>query len=117
MTYALWIGGLLSAVLALWAVMFAILDRAVILKQLIVAGVVEVVVLVVMMLVIIAQVGGVHLSDPITLWGYLLTCLILYPIGGAWALVDRTRVSSLALAVLAISQTVCMWRIWVVFSA
>lgn len=113
---ALWLAAILTGFLAVWGLYFAIIDRAVIFKQLIVAGVVEVLMLVIAVAMAVQQIGGYAVKDGITLWGYLLTCLILLPIGGAWALIDRTRTSSIALVILSISLVVCQWRLWQVWT-
>ena len=117
MYLAIWLSGALTGVLALWAAYFAIVDRAVIFKQLIFAAVIEAVVVVTAIIAGIHQARGYVVSDAITLWGYLLTCLILLPIAGAWAFVDRTRTSSIAMVIVSLSQVVCLWRVWQIWVA
>ena len=116
MYVALWLAAALTAAIAAWAAVFAIRDRPVILVQLIVGAGVEAVLLVVAALAAATQVGGHRVGDPVTAWGYIITCLILLPAGAVWALIDRTRTSSFALVVVAVSLIVCEWRLWQVWN-
>ncbi|MDO5727835.1 MAG: hypothetical protein Q4Q03_07915, partial [Bowdeniella nasicola] len=80
-------------------------------------AVIEVLIIVQGIVTVIAQLSGQAIVDPITLWGYILTCLILLPIGAAWAVIDRTRTSSIAMVVITVCLVVCYWRIWQVWVA
>ncbi len=107
----------LAGVLALWAALFAVRDRAVILRQLIAGGVVEAAILVQMVVAGIGQAGGHPVADPWTLWGYLVVALMVLPLAAAWALADRTRWSSVVLVVAAFTVAVMELRVWQVWSA
>ncbi|MDO4607322.1 MAG: hypothetical protein Q4B12_08395 [Bowdeniella nasicola] len=117
MFLGLWIAGILTGLLMMWALGYLITNRAVIFKQLIVAGVVEAIQIGICIIAAIGQLRGATAADGVTLWGYLLTCLILLPIAAAWALADRTRISSAALAVVTFTLVICQWRVWQVWSA
>lgn len=107
----------LSSLLTLWALVFVIVDRAVILRQLIGAGLVEAALLVQLLVAGAGQLGGHEVSDPVTLWGYLIVALLLLPVATAWALAERTRWSSVVLAVAAFAIVVMEGRIWQVWGA
>ncbi|ACQ80131.1 conserved hypothetical protein [Beutenbergia cavernae DSM 12333] len=112
--------GIVSAVIALlclWAAVWAVRDRAVILKQLIGAGVVEVGLLAQLVVAGVGQARGHHVAEPVTLWGYLITALLLLPFAGAWALVERTRWSSVVLVVACLALLVVQLRIGQVWQA
>lgn len=55
--------------------------------------------------------GGTPMTDPVTLYGYLLTGLVL-PLGGAWAGVwERSRWGSLAIGAVALTLMVLELRL------
>ncbi|PMC75353.1 hypothetical protein [Brachybacterium sp. UMB0905] len=61
--------------------------------------------------VLVRDVGGDTPPDPITLYGYLLTAVLLV-IGGAWAgLFERTRWGSVVIAVAALVDIVLLVRL------
>lgn len=103
--------------LAAWASWRAIRNQPVIFIQLIAAGVIEALIVIQGVIAAAAQFSGRVIADPVTLWGYILTCLVLLPIAAAWALVDRTRTSSIAMVVITVCLVVCYWRIWQVWVA
>lgn len=60
---------------------------------------------------LVRDIGGGDVTDPVTLYGYLLTGLVL-PIGGAWMGVwERTRWGSLAIGAVAVTLMVLAMRI------
>lgn len=97
--------------LALWAGIWALRDRAVILKQLIAGGVVVAVLLVQAVGAIIAQAGGRELAEPPVFWGYVIVALLLLPAAAVVAIAERTRWSSVALVVIALALLVMELRI------
>lgn len=97
--------------LALWAGLFAVRDRAVILKQLIGAGVVVALLLVQAVAAIVALSGGHVLVEPAVFWGYLVVALLLLPAGAVVAIAERTRWSSVALVVIALALLVMELRV------
>ncbi len=105
----------LAAALGVWALAFAIADRAVILRQLIAGGVVEAALVVQGVVLAAHQLGGTEVAEPVTLWGYLLVALLLLPGAAVAAFVERTRWSSIILAVAAVTILVMelrMWQLW-----
>lgn len=105
----------LAAAVGIWAVAFAVAGRAVVLRQLIAAGVVEAMLVVQGVVMAVQQLGGRQVDDPITLWGYLLVALLLLPGAAVAAFVERTRWSSIVLAVAALTiivMEVRMWQVW-----
>ena len=101
----------LSLALAGWAAAFALRDRAVILRQLKGAAVVEAVLVVQVLVALVVTVRGGAPDEAVTFWGYLLTALLLLPIAAAWAFAERTRWSSVVLLVAALTIVVMQWRL------
>jgi hypothetical protein len=107
----------LCAALAGWAVAFVVRDRAVILRQLFGAGAVEAV------LVVQAVVAGVLMvtrdwaGDAPLFWGYVATSLVVLPIAAVWAFAERTKWSSVVLAVAALTVAFLNWRLWQIWAA
>ncbi len=105
----------LAAVLGVWAVVFAVAGRAVVLRQLIGGGVVEAALVVQGVVIAAYQLGGTDVADPVTLWGYLLVALLLLPGAAVVAFVERTKWSSIVLAVAAVTIIIMelrMWQLW-----
>jgi len=105
----------LAAALGVWAVVFAVADRAVVLRQLVAAGAVEAALVVQGVVLAVLQLGGAHVEEPVTLWGYLLVALLLLPGAAVAAFVERSRWSSIILAVAALTIIVMelrMWQLW-----
>lgn len=93
-----------------WAVVRALRNRPVIGRQLIGAAAVEALLLAVSVAAGLAQAGGRVTGDAVVMWGYLITALLLLPVSAAWAFADRTRVSSVVLAVAGATVAIMMWR-------
>jgi len=105
----------LAAALGVWAVVFAVAGRAVILRQLIGGGVVEAAIVVQGIVLAAYQLGGREVADPVTLWGYLVVALLLLPGAAVVAFVERTKWSSIVLAVAAVTIIIMelrMWQLW-----
>ena len=111
------IASVLAGLLALWALWFTIADRAVILKQLIGGGVVELALVAQIVVAIVGLAGGHRVADPWTLWGYLIVAAVLLPVAGAWAFADRTRWSSVVLLVACVALLAMQARVWQVWTA
>jgi hypothetical protein len=107
----------LVGLLGLWALWFTIVDRAVILRQLIAGGVVELALLAQVVVGLAGQAGGYRLAEPWTFWGYVITALFLLPVAGAWAFADRTRWSSVVLLVACVALLAMQARVWQVWTA
>jgi len=101
----------LAAVLAGWAALFAVRDRAVILRQLWGGAVVEAGLLLPAVVAAVETARGEGPADSVTFWGYLVTALILLPVAAAWAFAERTRWSSVVLLVAAVTLVVMEWRL------
>ena len=97
--------------LGLWAAIWAVRDRPVILKQLIAGGVVVALLLVQAVGAIIGLAGGHVLVEPVVFWGYLVVAVLLVPAAGVVALAERSRWSSVALLVVALALLVMELRI------
>jgi hypothetical protein len=104
-------------VLIVWAAVFAVRSRAVILRQLVAAGVVELAIVVQMVVAGVLIAGGHAPADPFTFWGYLVTALFMLPLAGFWAFADRTRWSSVVLIVAAFTLAVMQVRVMQLWSA
>lgn len=60
---------------------------------------------------LLRDMGGGEVTDPVTLYGYLLTGLVL-PVGGVWlGIWERTRWGSLAIGVVALTLAVLVMRL------
>ncbi|GEL93837.1 hypothetical protein [Cellulomonas composti] len=94
--------GALCVALAGWALWFVVADRAVVLRQLWGAAVVEGV-LVVQAVILGVLAATQHDVDGALFWGYVVTQAIVLPIAAAWAFAERTRWSSVVLLVAALT--------------
>jgi hypothetical protein len=102
---------LLSLALAGWAAAFALRDRAVVLRQLKGAAVVEAVLVVQVVAAAVVTARGDAPDDALKFWGYLLTALVILPVAAAWAFAERTRWSSVVLVVAGLTIAVMQWRL------
>ena len=91
----------LCAALAAWATWFVVKDRAVVLRQLWGAAVVEGALLVQAVVLGVLQATGDVEVDGVLLWGYVVTQLVILPVAALWAFAERTRWSSVVLLVAA----------------
>ncbi len=108
---------LLALGLAAWAGVFAAADRAVVLRQLKGAAVVEAVLVLQVLVAVVESVRGRAPDDAVTFWGYLLTALVVLPVAAAWAFAERTRWSSVVLLVAALTIVVMQWRLLQIWAA
>jgi hypothetical protein len=102
---------LLAAALAVWAAVFAVRDRPVVLRQLWGGAVVEGALVLQVLVTLAYTARGDGPADALTFWGYLVTALLLLPIAAAWAFAERTRWSSVVLLVAAVTILVMEWRL------
>lgn len=101
----------LASALALWAIIWALRDRAVVLRQLIAAGVVEAVLLVQLVAaLVLAFVTGSGGPGTGSYWLYTVALLALLPVAAVWAFAERTRWSSVVLVVACLSVVFMQWR-------
>lgn len=105
------LAALLALALAGWAAVFALRDRAVVLRQLWGGAVVEGVLVLQVLAALVETVRGAGPADAVTFWGYLVTAMVLLPLAAAWAFAERTRWSSVVLLVAAITVAVMQWRL------
>lgn len=105
------------AVLAGWAIVFVVRDRAVILRQLWGAAVIEALIVVQMVVAVVLGLSGSAPGDPVLMWGYLVTTLFILPVAALWAFAERSRWSSVVLAVAALTVAFLEWRVWQIWNA
>ncbi|OLT54051.1 hypothetical protein [Cellulosimicrobium sp. CUA-896] len=103
--------------LAAWAVVFVVQDRAVVLRQVWGGAVVEGLLLVQGVVLGVLGATGTAPSDPVLLWGYLVTALVILPVAALWAFAERTRWSSVVLAVAALTVAFLEWRLWQIWNS
>lgn len=66
---------------------------------------------------VLAVVAGVQivsahpLADGVVFWGYFITGALVYPLAAVWAMADRTRWSSVVLAVAGVTFAVVQLRL------
>lgn len=112
-----WLVVALCLALGGWAAWRAARDRPVILRQLVGAGVVEAVLLVQLVVVGVLLATGQQVADGVTLWGYLITMLLVLPAAAVVSFVERTRWSSVVLVVAALTTGFLQYRILVLWLA
>jgi len=100
-----------SGILMLWAALWAVRGRAVVLKQLIMGGVVEALLIVQVIAGVVGLVNGREIVEPAVFWGYLVVALLLLPAGAVVAIAERSRWSSVVLLVIALALLVMEYRI------
>lgn len=78
---------------------------------------IELLLIVQVVLAIVApMVGNPPSGDPLEFWVYLISAVLL-PIGGVfWALLDRSRWSTVILGVVAFSIAIMIWRMQVIWT-
>lgn len=97
------VAAVLAGVVAVWAGWRTVRDRAVVLRQLIAASVVEAVLLVQAVAAVVVALTTRGPADPPTFWGYAVTSLLVLPVAAAWSFAERTRWSSAVLLVAALT--------------
>ncbi|WP_425956852.1 hypothetical protein [Xylanimonas sp. McL0601] len=107
----------LCVALAVWALVFVVRDRAVILRQLWGAAVVEGVLVVQAVVAGVRQATTDHAVDGPLFWGYVATALVLLPIAAAWAFAERTKWSSVVLMVASLTVGFLAFRMWQIWGA
>ncbi len=70
----------------------------------------------VVMAIVAPMVGNAPSGDPLEFWVYLISAVLL-PIGGVlWALLDRSRWSTVILGVVALSIAIMVWRMQTIWT-
>ncbi len=101
----------LCVALAGWAGWFVARDRAVVLRQLWGAAVVEGLLVVQALLAGVLALTGSPDVDAALFWGYVVTQAIVLPLAAAWAFAERTRWSSVVLLVAALTVAFLEYRL------
>jgi hypothetical protein len=83
-----------------------------VLRQLVGGAVVEAALVVQVVVAAVGALGGHPLAEATTFWGYLVVALLVLPLAGAWALVERTRWSSVVLVVGCVTILAMEARVW-----
>ena len=86
-------------------------DQPVIFKQLIVAGGVLALHLVAAVVAGVGMARGHSVPSAGMFWGYIVTAALLFPLAGVWAIAERTRWSSVVLAVAGLAFAVVQLRL------
>lgn len=60
--------------------------------------------------------GNNPTGDALEFWAYLITALILLPLAGFWALVERNRWSTVILAVANLAAAIMVFRMLVIWT-
>lgn len=103
--------GALAVLLAGWAGARAVLDRPVILRQLLAGAAVEALLLVQVVVAAVLTARGAEGVDLVTFWGYLVTALVILPVAAAWAFAERSRWSSVVLLVAGVTVAFLQLRL------
>lgn len=103
--------------LAAAALLWAALDRPVRMGHVIGAGVVEVVLAVQAVISLVRVIGGTRPDSTATFVAYAVGSLFVLPLGTLWALEERTRWSSVVLAIAAFTVAVIVFRMGAVWDA
>lgn len=108
--------GILAGALGVWGAVRAVRDEPMVGAQIPAIGVVEAGLVVQTIVVAAGLAQHETAADPLLLWGYLLTQLILLPAAFAWAFIERTRWSSVVLAAVCVVVVVLQVRIWQIWA-
>ena len=78
---------------------------------------VELVLVIQAVTVIVLAIGGTTMNgDPLEYWMYLITALLIPPLVGVWAIVDKTRIGTLAIGGAALSVAIMLIRMSVIWA-
>jgi hypothetical protein len=106
----------LSAVMVVWGLISAALDRPPGKPQLLYAAGVEVVVVIQTIIAFVGLAQGFRPVELATTIGYLIGVVVLIPVAWFWANVERTRFSGVVLAVAGLAvavMTLRLLQLWV----
>ena len=102
---------LCAAVTLAWSLLFVVKDRAVILRQLFAAGVIEALLAVQAVssaVMLLRQDRGIEAWE---FWGYVFTIMVIMPGAALWAFAERTKWSSVVLAVASFTVIFLQFRL------
>lgn len=60
--------------------------------------------------------GNAPAGNPLELWVYLVSAALLPPAGVAWALIERSRWSTVIMGVAALAVAIMVWRMEVIWT-
>lgn len=60
--------------------------------------------------------GNSPSGSPLEFYTYLVSAIILVPLAGFWALIERTRWSTLVLGVAGLAVAIMLYRMWYIWS-
>ncbi|PFG19494.1 hypothetical protein [Serinibacter salmoneus] len=106
-----------AAVVGIWALVHAVTDRPVLGRQVPALVAAEVLLLVQAIVAGIQIAAGHRVADPVTLWGYLVTVALMFPIAFGWAFVERSRWSSVVLVVAGVAVLAMQMRVYQLWGA
>ena len=66
--------------------------------------------------VVAPLVGNAPAGSPIEFWAYLIGALLIPPLAVFWALVERSRWSTVIMGIAALSVAVMVWRVNVIWT-
>lgn len=114
---AIVVAGAAAAVVGIWALVHTVTDRPVLGRQVPALAVAELLLLAQGVVAAVLLLGGRPNDDPVTLWGYLITVALMFPIAFGWAFVERSRWSSLVLVVASVAVLAMQLRIYQLWGA
>jgi hypothetical protein len=100
-----------SLLVGVWAAVAAVRERRVSGAQLVTAAAVEVLLLVQALLALVIWGGNARGVDGVTFAGYLLTSVLLIPVGAFWAIGERSRWGNGVLALTGVVVAVIVLRL------
>jgi hypothetical protein len=99
-----------TAGLSVWALIWAALDRPVRMGHLVLGGVLEALLVIQAIVAAARLIGGTRPESTGTFVGYLIGSLLVLPLGVLWALEERTRWSSVVLAIAGLTLVIVVLR-------
>lgn len=55
-------------------------------------------------------------GDSLEFWAYLITALIMLPLAGLWALIERNRWSTIVLAIANLAVSIMVYRMFIIWT-
>ncbi len=105
-----------ATLVALWSFVQSARDRLPDKPLLIAVGVVEVLLVAQLVIGIVLLAGGDRPGSMATYLAYLIGCLVVLPIGAAWALAEQSRASTAVLGIACVAIPVMVLRLNEVWS-
>ncbi len=105
-----------AALVALWSFVQSARDRLPDTPLLIALAVLEALLVVQLVIGIVLLAGGERPGSLATFLAYLIGCLVVLPVGAAWALAERSRASTVVLGIACLAIPVMVLRLNEVWS-